>query len=101
MNEPETQGSIVRWAKRTFGVASERQLIERAFEELCELWDVGLQDDQREEWADTYIVLCQLADRLGTVLPLSEQQQEEVDMKMAVNRKRSWRVWDTGVGQHE
>ena len=50
--------------------------------------------DALDECADVVIVLCRLARRLGGDL------WREVERKMAVNRKRTWRLDGTGHAYH-
>jgi hypothetical protein len=81
---PETQTSIVDWARATFGVPdSALSLAVRANQEVAELLVAAMRvyaaagDDQQweeetalfaAELADVYIVYCQVADKLGFVL---------------------------------
>ncbi len=95
----ETQDSISQWADDTFGPAgSNARVAARANEEMAELLRALTVDDNHhkaaEELADIVIILNRLATRLGVDL------NAEVNRKMAVNRKREWKLDNTGHGYH-
>ena len=95
----ENQESISRWADSTFGPAgSNARVAARANEEMAELMRVLTVDDAHpkasEEIADVVIVLSRLATRLGVDL------NDEINRKMAINRKREWKLDNTGHGYH-
>lgn len=95
----ETQDSISKWADETFGPAgSNARVAARANEEMAELLRALTSDDNHpkaaEEIADIFIVLYRVAYRLKADI------HAEIDKKMAVNRKREWKVDGTGHGYH-
>ena len=95
-----TQRAITRWAVDTFGEPeSYGKILSRASEELEEAilsyYDGVPGAKVAEELADTYIVLCQVAEHLGYDL------LDEVQAKMQVNSNRTWRLNNDGTGQHE
>lgn len=72
----ETQQSISQWATETFGLASsDARVLVRAIEEFVEALRCFSAGDEgpkcREEIADTWIVLCRLAERLEVDLAFS------------------------------
>jgi len=84
---PETWETINQWCDDTFGPATVEQIIERAREEFDELEDIDC--DPAIEAADVVICLCRIpgfADAL--------------QRKMAINRKRKWRLVGNGSGYH-
>lgn len=97
-SDHETQATITRWAKDTFGEPlSLLQIWERMMDEMMELRRAmveGRPEKIAEECADTYIVLCQIPERLGYNL------QDAVDRKMKINRGRKWKTNGDGTGQH-
>jgi hypothetical protein len=79
--------SINQWCDDTFGKATVPQIIARAKEEFEELEAEGC--DSAIEAADVVICLCRIpgfADAL--------------QRKMAINRKRKWRLVGNGTGYH-
>lgn len=95
----ETQDSITQWATDTFGPASSNaRVAARANEEMAELLRCLTANDTHpkaaEELADVVIVFCRLATRLGVDI------WEQVDRKMARNRKREWKLTNDGHGYH-
>jgi NTP pyrophosphatase (non-canonical NTP hydrolase) len=95
----ETQHTVSDWADATFGPASSNaRVAARANEEMAELLRALTADDWHdkaaEEVADVVIVLCRLMTRLG------RDMGEEIDRKMAINRKRQWNLTKDGHGYH-
>lgn len=95
----ETQLSISEWANDAFGpVGSNIRVAARANEEMAELIRALTVDDANpkasEEIADIVIILYRLAWRLGVDL------HHEIDVKMAINRKREWKLDGSGYGYH-
>ena len=84
---PETWESINQWCDDTFGKASIPQIIARAAEEWRELMEPDA--DHATEAADIVICLCRIP---GFA--------EALQAKMAVNRKRKWRLTGGGTGYH-
>ena len=70
----------------------------RALEEMAELVEKLVRNDNdplaRPEIADVHIILCRLSDRLGG------DMLADVDAKMAINRRRTWKADGTGHGYH-
>lgn len=94
----ENQRTINRWIEDTFGAAgSNLSVAARANEEMAELLTALAHDDRHpkavEEAADIVIILFRLAERQGRDL------MSEVDRKMAINRRRTWKV-ENGHGYH-
>lgn len=94
----ETQASINEWITGTFGEAgSNISVAARANQEMAELiMKLAVDDNDREaveEVADVVIVLYRLVARFDAKL------REEIDRKMAINRKRKWNVAN-GHGYH-
>lgn len=91
----ENQKSISQWAEETFGPAGVNA---RMNDEVAELLSKLTSDDNHpdagEEMADILIVLYRLADRMGYNL------REEVNRKMAINRRREWVLDGTGHAHH-
>jgi len=107
----ETTDSINEWAKEQFGDIPEQfygRAVERAFEELIELWEEldherGVLVSIGDEIADVAIVLMRLMGRFKyregqCILP--EDLQAIVDLKMKKNRGRKWASDGTGHGYH-
>ena len=95
----ETQKSITDWTEATFGQAtSNARVAARANEEMAELLRALTADDNHtkavEEAADVVIILYRLAQRMGFDL------HQEIDAKMAINRKRVWNITADGHGYH-
>lgn len=96
----ETQDSITRWARATFGAKiSNARIGARANTEMAELLRELAQSKPNpakvaEEVADVVIVLMRLLSQLGITLASA------VDRKMATNRKRKWVRTGVGIGQH-
>jgi len=94
----ETQSSVAEWAESTFGpVPCHGIIAARANEEMAELLATvargGSSLSILREAADVVIVLYRLAQYHGRDL------LEEVDGKMALNRRREWNV-QNGDGGH-
>lgn len=85
--EAETWESINQWCDDTFGPATVPQIIARAKEEFDELEEPGA--NHAIEAADVVICLCRIPG-------FAEALQE----KMAINRKRKWRLTGDGTGYH-
>jgi len=83
----ETWASINQWCDDTFGPATIPQIIERAKEEFAELETEGA--DHAIEAADVVICLCRIP---GFA--------EALEHKMAINRRRKWRLTGNGTGYH-
>ncbi len=95
----ETQESISKWIKQTFGEArSNSRIVARANEEMAELLSYSTSNDNHEkiaeEIADIFIVLYEVATNVGVDI------HKEVNQKMEVNRARKWKLDNTGCGQH-
>lgn len=95
----ETQQTIARWARDTFGEAkSNLSVAIRANEEMAEMLAcLNRNDDDQhaaEEAADVIITLCVMFERLGVDIVA------EIDRKMKVNRERQWRLDGNGHGYH-
>lgn len=95
----ETQESISAWANSTFGpTGTNLRVAIRANEEMAELLQKLAIDDSHpqmaEEVSDIFIVLYRLAQRQGFDI------HEEIDKKMATNRRRKWKLDGSGCGQH-
>src|SRR4029079_14206397 len=93
------QRAISEWQKRTFGVPpSNLGIAIRANEEMAELLRCLARDDTDEaarmEVADVVIVLCRLVERLGGTMV------RDVEARMAINVKRTWKRRGDGHGQH-
>lgn len=91
----ETQQSVARWARETFGPATIMRSATRANEEVAELLS-ALSCDNRtqaaEEVSDVVICLYRLCEGMGIDLA------REVDRKMARNRERVWKNDGHGCG---
>lgn len=95
----ETQKTISEWIETTFGPAdSNVRVVARINEEMAELIrSVALDEshqDLGEEMADILICMYRLATRVGVDL------NEQVDRKMEINRKRTWKLDGSGCGYH-
>ena len=94
----ETSQSILEWGDATFGkVDNPLALVTRAREELTELEEALADDDANgaaQEAADVVILLHRLVGLMGKDL------SQEVDAKMAINRKRKWKAAGDGTGGH-
>lgn len=95
----ETSASIGEFCDATFGkVASRQRALTSALKELAELQDAYDLDepDTRllEECADVAICLMRFAHEVGGDL------YDAIDAKMAINRKRTWKLDGTGNAQH-
>jgi len=94
----ETQRTISAWAVNTFGKASRQVIVDRAQDEMRELFEAVCDGqpvaDIAEEAADVAIVLMHLAQSLGVDLNAA------IDAKMAKNRKRKWTTDGQGRGRH-
>lgn len=98
----ENTETISRWAEATFGTAgSNARCVARANEEMAELLtkvttfaDGEADEATALECADVVIVLHRVAYRCGFDL------YAMVDRKMAVNRRRKWKIDGSGHGYH-
>lgn len=93
----ETQATINEWANSVGIKADAARSIARAQEELDEAIDEVSAGDIKKagvEIADVVICLFVAASRLGVDL------QAEIDAKMKINRKREWRVDESGCAYH-
>lgn len=93
----ENQKSVAHWAFMTFGAATDVRAAIRANEEMAELLRTmvdGNYPKACEEIADVVICLYRLAENIGIDV------HNEVNRKMAKNRKRKWKVDGTGCGYH-
>lgn len=120
---PESQQSIMDWAKDTFGDPTPARAALRALEEMvelcveagCDMTDIYLTVDSAhdaatnkakglaaapEEIADVVITLHQLARVVGLSLGRELDIASEVDRKMVINRNRKWALDGLGSGQH-
>lgn len=121
----ETQKSVAEWRESVFGrSALPHRILGRCLEEFAELVGMvgfpyhearlrGAAEDMKaaelgadvspefvkraigDEAADVLVVLMGFCHEVGVDL------QAELDRKMAVNRKRKWKVTAAGLGQHE
>lgn len=97
----QTWSADVRdWQQETFGVTTLQRAYERCIEELGELSRAvrgGKLDKAKaaEECADVCIVMCAVCAELGFDLAA------QIQAKMAINRKRKWRLTGDGCGYHE
>lgn len=94
-----SQRDISKWQNETFGEPkSNLGIAIRANEEMAELLRCLAADDTdpaaRLEVADVVIVLCRLVERLGGTMA------GDVDAKMDINAKRTWKRRGDGHGQH-
>ncbi len=94
----ETSQTIREWGDATFGEARDlTALVARAHGELDELEEALRAGDIAEagsEAADVVILLHRLVALAGMDLG------EQVDAKMAVNRRRKWKAAGDGTGGH-
>jgi NTP pyrophosphatase (non-canonical NTP hydrolase) len=93
----ENQKSVALWALATFGPTSDLIAGVRANQEMAELIMALARDDLPSaafEIADVVICLYRLAENLGIDI------NAEVNRKMAINRKRTWKVDPFGCGYH-
>ncbi len=94
----EDQTSICTWAEDIFGpVSNPEDLVRRASIEMQELLQAVKDKDIPEvgrETADIVILLYRLMREVDLSLG------QEVDQKMAINRKRKWRPAGDGTGSH-
>ena len=93
----ETQMSINDWARSVGINANPRRSVERASEELAEALveiDAGQHLAAGIELADVVVCLYVAASRIGVNL------QNLIDAKMEVNRKREWRLDESGCAYH-
>lgn len=93
------QQAVSEWAEATFGpVGSNISVATRANKEMSELLQALTSDDNhpdaKEEVADVVMVLCRLAQRMGFDL------EAEVWKKLALNKKRKWKLDGHGHGYH-
>ena len=95
-NRPrETSHTIERWRQDTFGTCFNADiLVDRAAAEFAEFQAAETPAAQAEEAVDTIIVLLSLLGHFGV------DARRAIDAKMAVNRKRQWRLNGDGTGQH-
>lgn len=99
----ETQQTVTDWQEATFGPTTTWQAFQRMQKEYWELRDLlhaedngmNVTHEQRMgELADVLITLYRVARYAGVDLNAA------VNLKMAINRKRTWVVDETGNGQH-
>lgn len=93
----ETVESVSQWAEETFGPTTRFSSFYRALDEISELrklWyhypDVS-HEEIVEEAADVCITLYRY---------ISLVDKDAIEKKMAINRKRKWKVNRDGTGQH-
>lgn len=91
----EDSRSITTWGEATFGIAETQKLYDRLLEEYKEFCQCPTMKEAGQELADISILLHQIAKSLGFNL------DEEVDKKMAINRKREWIVNSDKIGRHK
>jgi len=95
----ETVESVSKWAEETFGECTPEAALNRAMQEMEELYelvnhgnpDLITQYDVVKEAADVCITLYRY---IYLVDP------EAIEKKMAVNRKRQWKLDGKGCAQH-
>jgi NTP pyrophosphatase (non-canonical NTP hydrolase) len=102
----ENQRTINEWQVAMFKHVTPLQAFARLHKEFSELLTLlaytPTNSSKHDEWAakvapecaDLYVVLCQLCNELGVDL------QDEVNKKMAINRKRVWAKTKDGDFQH-
>src|SRR5262245_5026597 len=95
----ENQLSLSEWQEKTLGpAASNVRVAVRENEEMAELLRALTVDENHpkaaEEVADIFIVLYRVATRLGVDI------HAEIERKMAINRKREWKLDGSGHGYH-
>ena len=93
MYREETQKSICAWANETFGPTTLDAAINRCVTEMEE-FDKATPDQLANEAADVVITLYRVAQEAGFDL------LEAVDLKMRINRGRTWTKNGDGTGQH-
>ena len=93
MYREETQKSICEWADTTFGETTPDAAIDRCVKEMEE-FDKADAEHVANEAADVVITLYRVAQVMGFDL------LEAVDLKMRVNRGRTWTKNGDGTGQH-
>lgn len=91
----ETIESVSKWADETFGPCTPTQALYRALDEIMELElgiKVGYLDKQMvEEAADVCITLYRY---------IYLVDKDAIGKKMAINRKRKWKLNGDGTAQH-
>lgn len=95
----QLQHEISEWADSTFGpVSSNAGIAARANKEMSELLMALSSDDYDpkagEEIADVVMVLMRLSERMNI------DMLAEIVSKLAINRKRKWRLTGDGHGYH-
>jgi len=88
----ETFKTISDWCDDTFGPATLLRIATRANEEMAELIDAASRGDQVKTVMEAADVLICLARYPGL--------WEAVEQKMAINRRRTWRLTGEGSGYH-
>ena len=84
------QEQIAKWHRKTFPDATDENVFAKAHEEIIELtWELA--DSRRydpeliaNEFADVYIVMAALLDRIGG------NMESAIKNKMEINKKRKW-----------
>jgi hypothetical protein len=89
----ESIASIATWCDETFGPAGAHRIANRAKEELKELLD----ETPGDEWTDKARI--EAAD-VVIILLRTPGIWEAIEEKMAINRKRKWRLTGDGCGYH-
>lgn len=95
----ETIESVAKWADETFGTTTPSHALGRAMLEIYELkniWQKNYLDTPEEEVVKEAADVCITLYRYIYLV-----DKEAINKKMAVNRKRKWKVTGEGVGQHE
>lgn len=87
----EIREYIVEWCDEVYPERTVEQMTSKLLEEFKELAERPL---DAWEFADVFIILLDLADELGFDLAKLAYH------KMAINRRRSWKIDHTGVLQH-
>lgn len=95
----ETQETITKWAKETFGESTVEASIKRMLKECKELEDklecgASTYKDIAEEIADIFITGHRVLYELGF------STDDIVNSKMEINRNRKWKLNGDGTGQH-
>ena len=91
----ETQDSITEWADNTFGRTTPRAAQDRAIKEMKEFENLITKETIQDEAADIVITLYRVAQEHQFDL------LQAVDLKMRINRARTWKSNGDGTGQHE
>lgn len=91
----EDTNSICRWAEKTFGAPNKTALIEKLFEELCELENAKTPEEITAEASDMCILLSQISGFFGYDL------RAGIDRKMYQNRSRTWTMQQNGTFKHD